>query len=96
MRDRKSKKSKVTPSPPPPGTVLRLIRTSKIWPHSATDIGKLFIVDYYSKLHGLEEVMLSDEEGKYQDSIHFTLLEEHFEIVKKGVDEDFFGDKVFV
>lgn len=74
-----------------PGTVVRLSHADESTPDWKADLGRLFMVGFYSSKDGIDCVWLVNDRGQYEQTTDREGLLRYFTIVKPSVVTDFYG-----
>jgi hypothetical protein len=77
------------PVPIPPRSVISVKR--KVGSPWAKEVGRQFRIGYYSKMDGLDCILLVDEKGKYSQSIDHEYLNKFFDIQSIAKERSLYG-----
>jgi len=75
----------------PPRSVVRLVRAGPHTPAWKDKLGKRYRIGYYQPRHGLREIILLDEKGRYFDAVDPEYLMKYFRIERLSKESDYFG-----
>ena len=75
----------------PPRSVVTLVRADRRTPAWRNKIGRRYRIGYYQPKHGLREIILLDEEGRYFDAVDREYITRYFRIERLSKESNYFG-----